>query len=538
MKKRFIPLFLLLAVVLTAAALAWTGEAAYAQGCTDPTGNPIPCPNPDKKTPTPVPPRATVTPTPTATAISTALPVANPTESSILDAKKAGCAVLPENMVNCVTEFVNKCGNAGGVSTTSNGEGGIVWIECSKDVFIVVPTPDPGNTLAIPTADGSTGGGTAWFCEHDPNNPQAKWACANGYVNKCVEGGGVATVSSRPSGIKVGCQLPDPARSGPIISDRGDGSGWDGVCTVGDETCLSELRATCDAEGGLYKEVGFEDTGAIFAHCTMPPSAHSGGTFPPGGWLPWITGFFGLLIGMLLPAVQKIRDAASRTARMPNNKNPDLMKSNEDQDPTAQKKAKRTEAEFSNKAEPTSQTREHVLLAKQDGEQGNSRPYRLFGDADGDSPPPPPPPPPQNNAPAEEEGMQLKAKRAEIAPQTREHILLANQPTDPSEAKSGSGGQKPPPPPPPPPPSGPTHTSVPISAGKPSLQDFHFSTMDPGENASLSGAKEQSDGIGGVRVASGDVDAAREQGDESAETGQPLKDRGSQLPPIGAGDGI
>ena len=40
----------------------------------------------------------------------------------------------------------------------------------------------------------------------------------------------------------------------------------------------------------------------------------------------------------------------------------------------------------------------------------------------------------------EEEGMQLRSKRAEVMPQTREHVLLAKQPSDSSGAANSGNG--------------------------------------------------------------------------------------------------
>jgi hypothetical protein len=442
MKKRFLPLLIVLALLMAGLALAWTNASVSAQGgCTDPTGNPIPCPGGggDKKTPTPVPPTVTPSPTATVTTIptSTSLPISNSAGDGVIEVKWSGtCAGVNKN-TPCTDKLINACNTAGGTPDASfDDEADTTTIICTLPA-VLEPTPLP---IANPTSDSDTEGG-AWSGICTGETP-AKFLCTAKFMDACQDLGGTFDITKDDeTGRHVKCTIPSVADPNSLVlanpgGSTGDNS-WDGVCNLGDDKCLNDLFTACDADGGLYEEIDFEDIGATAVHCSIPANGapNPGGTFPPGGWLPWITGFVGLLIGLLLPAIQKVRDAAARS-KLPNNKHPELVKNKDDEEPDAGV-AIPNFMSMRYRPRPSSNSTDDGDPTPDEGYQYRAKRAEV---------------PDNHSGEEDEDGMQLRSKRAEVMPQTREHILLANQPTDPSEAKSNP---KPPPPPPPPPPSGP-----------------------------------------------------------------------------------
>lgn len=137
----------------------------------------------------------------------------------------------------------------------------------------------------------------------------------------------------------------------PTTGDDGTDYKYAGVCHHGDgySECISDFVAQCDADGGLYDEIE-SGKGATVATCELPEQAApteapviaaaptdngsaegNGETSKPSPWTPWIiVGALAILIGLLLPAVQKIREAAARAKTSSNSAKVDLINKDDD----------------------------------------------------------------------------------------------------------------------------------------------------------------------------------------------------------------
>jgi hypothetical protein len=377
-------IYQLIAIIVLAFSLAQTPAAHAQEECRDAAGAVIPCPPTENPTGGSGSDNSGSGGGSSGSPTNTPMPIIAPTEDTgtAKGASWSGtCKGSVSEVARCIGLFHNGCKHVGGKvsDTIENGE---VNLTCT-----VPSTVDPVSQFTA--ADDSR-----------PNEDDYLGSCTNKNLAECrevftCEDGllviEVALYASGGTRYDFYCIPHDRTSELPFAIPPSDGENdnWTGSCNGKDmDQCIDTLSALCDEEGGDLS-VWYDDggTGAGLycenmsearqpAPTETPPLAAvpqepsepepiPAPTFPPGGWLPWITGFFGVVLGLLLPAVQKVRDSAARSG----------------------------------------QTKEHVLLNKEDPQEAK----KIFLGGLSAQPEPP-------------------------QPQTREHILLANQADEPQEA--------------------------------------------------------------------------------------------------------
>lgn len=344
MKKTFLIVSLLLALLFAMATPTSMHANVLAQdpnACYDATGAVIPCPSesgggneddededdstsggnqkPPSSVNTPIP-TASFTPVPTATPLPFALP-----ESDYL----GSCNSANGDLQNCLDQFTCEDGTLVFEVDIYTGGNGTQY-----DVYCIPHETIPTLDLPLANPTGADENGTEYKYAGVCHFGDGYAGCISDFLAQCDADGGLYDEIDTGQGATVAtCELPEkqvPTEESPAIAaaptatppNDGStaGSSWDEEC--GYWTCwMSSL--SCMADGGSGYELDHA-SGAHIYHCDVPdPTSNAK---PASPWLPWLTiGGVVILVALLLPAVQKVREAAARTSAQSRSAKIDLI---------------------------------------------------------------------------------------------------------------------------------------------------------------------------------------------------------------------
>jgi hypothetical protein len=231
----------------------------------------------------------------------------------------------------CLDLMSAGCAEEGGdVSIWYDDDGG-AGVYCENQSEAGQPAPE---TTSLPLSNPTAEAGVADWNKFCSNSDGAAYAtCIVDASSSCTKEGGTASPTTHEDGATINCRFPTivieptplPLVAAPQTGETSDDD-WDETCSWA--SCWA-YDLTCWASGG--SGYGVEDSaGNTGYHCDMPEGSTSGNNLKQLGLATVVV----VLVGLLVPAIQKVRDAAARakssSARMPNNKNPELVKNQED----------------------------------------------------------------------------------------------------------------------------------------------------------------------------------------------------------------